>query len=528
VPKKQYFIVLLLVLFRHGPLAAQARADWPRLFLNDAPNSVERLAFLRDSSAHAPLFWRASTPRVAANSGVALLDGRSARSGFSISSIAFTTEFNSGYATDRNNGSLWGGRGLNTHLEGGIRYRGAHISVGLLPDINYQENREFETQPVAAGRNPFRNPFYANIDLPQRFGNSSYVTAGLGQSFARVDVGGFGAGVATENLWWGPGLRESIVLSNTAAGFPHAFLESNRPVNVGLGTARISVFWGRLTESEYFDTIPSNDHRLVSGAGLTFQPAGAENLTIGFDRIFTYAWDSLSARNLVPFFAPVLKEQLTTPTNSKGNDAGDQRLSLFVDYRIPASGFEVYGEMGREDHSWDLRDLVGEPEHSAAYLIGFQRLAALSATRSIRVNGEWLNLQNLRSGSPARSTPVYYVHSPQGYTERGQILGAGIGPGAESQFLGVDVLSEDHSLGGFVERVRRDETAGPAVESRQTWPPKHDVELTGGMRGMLTVGPIEASAQLSVSRRLQRAFIEDATNARLVLGARWIGNSETH
>ena len=477
---------------------------------NGSPATLARAAALRaDGRLLTPALWRQSTashsdrPRLQANI------------------LQFRVEANSGYVSDRNNGSLWGGRGVNGQLTSGVRYRSHAWSFAIQPELNFQQNAAFSIRPVSSGRNPVSYPFSTGLDLPQRFGTSLYTTFALGQSFLRGDFSFLGVGVATENIWWGPGLRESIVMSNTASGFPHAFVETNTPVDIGIGLWGASGFWGKLSESSYFDTIPANDHRLLTGVGMTLQPKGLENLTLGFTRLFAFSWDSLSARAFVPFFEPVLKESLGTTDNPKGNDTDDQRLSIFFLYKMPHEGFEVYGEFGREDHSWDLRDLIGEPEHSAAYLVGFQSIREIKPTRSVRVQGEWVNLQVLRASSPARSNPVYYLHPPQGHTHRGQMLGASIGPGAESQFLSVDVLGSQSSLGGFLERVRRNELAPPAVASRQSWPPLHDVELTAGLRGTRQRGSLGISAQLSYSYRLQRYFIEDDSNLRLVMQTQW-------
>jgi hypothetical protein len=509
-------IAIALVL---ANLPTVGAAQTPLAFLlDDAPNAASRASASTQADATTLLIWRRSKPADLVGSD------HTAKSGFArfLAPATLRIEANSGYPSDRNNGSLWGGKGLNTQLQAGLEFRSKHFSAAVIPEVNHQQNGEFKTRaPSSSTHDPLSNPFYGTIDLPQRFGTESYTSIAPGQSYVRADVGPFGAGVSTENLWWGPGLRESIVLSNTAPGFPHAFAETDRPVHIGIGLLGASFFWGRQSESEYFDTIQANDHRLFTGAAFTFQPDGARNLTLGITRLFTVAWDSLSGRSLIPFFAPVLKEQLATPGNPKGNNSDDQRLSVFAHYRLPDPGFEVYGEFGREDHSWDLRDLVGEPDHSAAYLVGFQRIATLSPTKSVRVQGEWLNLQSLRANSPDRTTPVYYTHRPQGHTNLGQMLGAGIGPGAESQYLSVDVLNAEHSLGGFLERVRRNETSGPAIASRKAWPPKHDVEVTLGARASRHVNVLDVSAQLSASRRLQRDFIEDETNIRFVLQSTW-------
>src|SRR5205823_14545072 len=79
----------------------------------------------------------------------------------------------------------------------------------------------------------------------------------------------------------------------------------------------------------------------------------------------------------------------------------NQLASLFVRWAPPASGFEVYGEYGREDRNVDLRDFEEEPDHDAGYLVGFARAWINSASDLVTVlRGEVLNtrLSHLQQG----------------------------------------------------------------------------------------------------------------------------------
>ena len=56
--------------------------------------------------------------------------------------------------------------------------------------------------------------------------------------------------------------------------------------------------------------------------------------------------------------------------------------------------------------------------------------------------------------------PTFYVHTAavEGYTNLGQLLGAAIGPGSNSQFLGLDRYTSRGRWGVFFERVRYDDS----------------------------------------------------------------------
>jgi hypothetical protein len=284
----------------------------------------------------------------------------------------------------------------------------------------------------------------------------------------------------------------------------------------------LSVLWGRLHESEYFDTIADNDLRLLTGFGLGIQPRGLEDLFIGFIRMYTFSLEDLTVRHFIPFFEPFLKESLATDDNPQGVSPDDQRLSVFFRWLLPASGFEAYGEYAREDHAWDFSDLVQELDHAAAYLVGVRKVHPVGRGRWLDIRGEWVNLQQLRRSRPGvRGTPSFYLHPPQGHTHRGQMLGAGIGPGAESQYLGIDAFTDRATIGGFVERVRRNEMSSVAIAESSVWPPQHDVELTGGINAGRRYGKFDLGGQLSYSYRYNRFWLGDDSNFRVTMNAMW-------
>jgi hypothetical protein len=126
------------------------------------------------------------------------------------------------------------------------------------------------------------------------------------------------------------------------------------------------------------------------------------------------------------------------------------------------SGFEVYAEWARDDHSWDLRDFLTEPDNSQAWSGGFQKVVA-TKSHWVRINGELTHLQETRAHRSGRPTPVWYVHDGHGHTNNGQLLGAWIGPGSDAQYLGVDVFKKSGLMGFYVERVRRDDMSQKAI-----------------------------------------------------------------
>ena len=54
--------------------------------------------------------------------------------------------------------------------------------------------------------------------MPERFGKNSHNKTTFGQSSIRINWKSLSLGISNENLWWGPSLRNSIMMSNHAQG----------------------------------------------------------------------------------------------------------------------------------------------------------------------------------------------------------------------------------------------------------------------------------------------------------------------
>jgi hypothetical protein len=136
------------------------------------------------------------------------------------------------------------------------------------------------------------------------------------------------------------------------------------------------------------------------------------------------------------------------------NDAYDQLGSFMLDWKFKEVGFETYLEFARNDFSGSITDLLIQPEHSRAYTIGFIKTGRLW-DNPVKFTYEHTNMGNSRT-KLIRATPTFYVHGivSQGYTHNGQILGAGIGPGSNSDQIEIKYYKHDGAIGFDFQRVR--------------------------------------------------------------------------
>ena len=439
---------------------------------------------------------------------------------------------NSEFAWGQNDGALWQGKGFSGLLTGGVGYRAGILDVTVAPALVWAQNSDFALAPPPppAANSPFAYPYHRDtvgvrIDMPQRFGDGGLARLDPGQTQLRLTWKGVLAAAGTNDQWWGPGIRNAIIMSNNAPGIPHALLGTSRPIDIWIGHLEARLEWGRFTESPYFDTVSTNNGRYFTGLVATLQPAPLPGLTLGGSRVFyQYVPRPFGVDDLLRVFSGVTKQGLATPGNPTGDDSTDQMISLFGRWVLPKSGFEMYAEWARNDHNWDIRDFLLEPEHSQAYTLGFQHARPLSGGRIFRLHGELTHLERSTTAQ-VRATPPYYQHHlvRQGYTQRGQVVGAGIGPGGDAQYLGGDVFTRWGRVGGWLGRQVHDNDAYYDLVSDTISSGQHFVEVQGGARALVFRGPVTLRAELMIGRQLNRYYLlkNDVTNLHLELGATW-------
>lgn len=409
---------------------------------------------------------------------------------------------NSAYPAGGNDGLLWGGRGFSTMVSGGVAARYGAFSAALAPAVAWQQNDWFQIVPTGAqGDLAFANPFYGtSADLPQRFGAGPYASVSPGESFLRADAFGVGVGVSTERLRLGPGIRNTLLMSGTAPGFPHVFLETARPVDIRVGRLEAHVLWGELRRSDYF--ADGGGRPWLAALALGFEPGFAPGLQLGLGRVAVLEWDALVDEWFVPFFGGVVKGGVGGTGGEENSPEDNQIGVLWFRWAFPASGVEIYAEWGKEDREVSTAGFTRELDRTSAWVAGFQKVFA-GPERWVRVHAEVSKLQNVRPGY----FYSWYTHpNDLSYTHEGQLLGAWVGPGGSSQTLAVDVFGRSGRLGGFLERVVRNEAyywevVAPVDDNR-------DVEFGGGLRGVSFLGPLDVSWEAAFAYRWHRDFME--------------------
>jgi hypothetical protein len=429
--------------------------------------------------------------------------------------LAFT--YNSTIPLSLNDGAMWAGRGASTLVRAGAGFSSRFVTLIFAPEYTYSQNLGFEVFPgTAPGRSAWSSPWHTgnqSADLPLRFGDQSYRLASLGQSSLTLHIGAVDIGASSENQWWGPGVRNALLMSNQAEGVPHLFARSAKPIVTGIGDFEWRIIGGALTESIYFDSTATNNLRSLSGFIFTFRPAAARNLTLGVARIVVAPASGTGtvlqgAFNSLTQWHPALNAPVTRADSAKG----DQMMSLFGRWILPNDHLELYFEWAKSELPRSLRDLIIAPQDAQGYTLGGQWLEPVQdGHANVRVQLEATDVEQTTVFAD-HPTPDFYTGSStaQGFTQRGQLLGASVGPGGQSQWIATDYMQGDWSAGIMLQRIRWEDNA----LYRQNIPNffRHDVTLLAGLRGTLRTRAYDFSASIAMNPRWNYLFQNGIAN----------------
>jgi len=388
--------------------------------------------------------------------------------------ITWIQQYNSDHPEGWNDGAMIPAAGNQTFITGGLFAKYGHFTVQFKPEYVNAENKAFKGLPATIPNRNSDQVWYEYyemmnfIDLPERFGEDRYKRFFWGQSSIRFNYGAFSLGFSNENLWWGPGVRNSLLMSNTAPGFAHLTLNTVKPVRTKIGSFEGQIICGHLNNSGFYppDTVRTfmgnriyipkrDDWRYINGMVLSYQPKWVPGLFLGFTRSFTnYNKDKGDRlRDYLPILYPM--EKVNKYGDEVGKMAKDQHESVFIRWLWLREMGEIYWEFGRQDHAYNARDLMLQLEYTRAYIFGIRKLFPLVAhpDQFIQFNLELTQLEQTGT-NPERPSRYLYTNRvvTQGYTHEGQMLGPGIGPGSNLQSASVSWVKSLKKVGLQLER----------------------------------------------------------------------------
>jgi len=377
------------------------------------------------------------------------------------------TRWNQHHPYGWNDGAMVPAAGLQQYTSAGV-----FVKLGPL-------EAQYRPEYVWAGNKDFQNPPFRprNIDLPDRMGQEPYKARFRGQSFVKLNLGPFGMGFSTENLWLGPGIKNSLILTNNAPGFGHFSFHTNRPLKGRYGTAEGQMVIGKLERSGFLyprrytpgewppiagDVVPdtlgrSKYHTYVNIMQAVWQPVWTPGLFLGISRVVQAQGEPRGRGDYLRILYLDPRGEQTGSGPDEDGENRNQLVSISARYLFKEAHAEVYGEFAREDFWWDMEDLITRPMATTAWMTGLRKMYVLPGKdRWLQVFTEYTRLQApmdnfIRAGAFTYS--FYTNGNGVGWTHRGQVLGAGIGPGSNMTTIGATYGKGFHTFGVHLERM---------------------------------------------------------------------------
>lgn len=366
-----------------------------------------------------------------------------------------------------NDGNMYPARGWQERYSVGVNLK------LLIFDINYQPEKltvQNLTQEYFPGNRDDGNFIFKyfgmvanNIDNFRQFGFTSIEETTLGQSRAGFKTRNLAAGVSNENIWWGPGKRNSLVSTNNAAGFKHYYLKTVEPIKTYIGSFELAGVVGKLDTTKYTEidqellnvcrpckVFKNLDEREIDGITINWQPRWIPNFYIGYAysrQFYRHATNALG--DTVNFFSKDLPKQ----------EIG----SMFFRFAMPEDHAEFYGEIGMPDEiPWPWKFF--KPNVRPGYIFGATKLVPLNFWNSyLYLNVEFTQLQTMDPRKIFYQGLAYVGGQPngwyqstiikQGYSNNGQLMGASIGPGSNNQSISLSWNKGYNKIGLFFERT---------------------------------------------------------------------------
>ena len=389
---------------------------------------------------------------------------------FSIKSLQlmYNNQNNSFLPYGSNDGNMYPARGKQERFSAGANIRWGIIDINVQPEFLKVENIE---QEFFRGNESDRNwwtRYYKivanNIDDFRQFGKLPIETISLGQSRVGLSTKTWSAGVSNENIWWGPGQFNSLIYTNNAPGFLHAYIQTNKPIETKVGNFEFKLISGKLDSLNWINPdqrimcaiwpgaiIPkTNQQRVMQAFTINYNPKWFPNLYLGY----AYSTQHYST-NTDKYIEPFSKANTNNTKYSIG--------ALMMRLKLPKENAEIYAELG-QPRSFAMPWQFFNDTALNGFVFGIKKIYLARNKKSyFEFNFEATQIQLMDAkeifvdgdpfGTPKNNS---FYTSPvirQGYTNEAQLLGASIGPGSASQTLHVSWNKGLSKIGLMVERV---------------------------------------------------------------------------
>ena len=191
---------------------------------------------------------------------------------------------------------------------------------------------------------------------PELQGNEEYTSARLVAGYVKLTAFNIELLAGRENLWWGPGLHGSLIMSNNAPPLDQIRLGAAEPFRLPLvgdwiGPTKIVAFFAQLEERR---DIPRAE---MAGLRATFSPFSF--LELGASYVNMFGGDASPRLRGITDYARVILDPQASDQDSPANQRfrnnalfaldADLRIANVHQYYVPAQDARLYAEFGWDD-----------------------------------------------------------------------------------------------------------------------------------------------------------------------------------
>ncbi len=247
---------------------------------------------------------------------------------------------------------------------GGFYIHKGYGAVNSLLIVYKNKYLEFTSEPLFHNRTEFQ------LDLPKKNGVfsvlndnqiSNYKPIGLKNNGLKIKHKGYILGYGNWNRWWGPGIHNSLTMSNNANGF----------YNLLLGTDGFKSFTKNIRYYfEYYISSPMKNFNndkfyLTSFNGVL----NINNIDLGFSKnILSGGYTDINWRFKNAAFVVI--------TNDR-TEYWDSNISFYINYKSNDK-LIAYLEVGLPNRKFGERDPKAYSDHGIASIIGFRKYGAFN------------------------------------------------------------------------------------------------------------------------------------------------------
>lgn len=268
--------------------------------------------------------------------------------------------YNDGAPNLENTSDKWVGKGFSYFTSANITFNSKYLFASMEPFVFNSQNKDYDE--------PERITKFMHLNDNRAHTESPYTRYGLRETQIYFKYNGFGVGWSNANMWWGPGIHTSLMMSNNTTGFGHIMIGTVNEKRIGKWG-----FNGRYMFSKFGDE-KSFAEPYFSGFIINSSYYSNPIITLGFARSIL-SGGNLTNFDIDPLEAALLPFQFITVENTTDDALNpvDQTYTGYFNIRFPESNLVLFMEYGRNEGPASFKEMLIAPNHSDAFIVGLRK-----------------------------------------------------------------------------------------------------------------------------------------------------------